>query len=92
MSYRIVLLDKAKSDIKKLQKSGEKKLLTKLENLLVEISKNPRFGTGKPEQLKHYEKETWSRRLNDKNRLVYEIHDDIIQVDMLNIMGHYDDK
>ena len=39
MSYRIVLLDKAKSDIKKLQKSGEKKLLTKLENLLVEISK-----------------------------------------------------
>lgn len=92
MSYRIVLLDKAKSDIKKLQKSGEKKLLTKLENLLVEISKNPRFGTGKPEQLKHYEKETWSRRLNDKNRLVYEIHNDIIQVDMLNIMGHYDDK
>lgn len=39
---------------------------------MVELSEHPKNGIGKPEQLKGVEN-TWSRRLDKKNRLVYTI-------------------
>ncbi|MBQ2097486.1 MAG: type II toxin-antitoxin system YoeB family toxin [Bacteroidales bacterium] len=45
------------------------------------------------EQLKHYPyKQTWSRRLNQEYRIVYEIHDDTVVVLVLSLMDHYGDK
>lgn len=57
-----------------------------------ELVEHPREGTGKPEQLKYQEREIWSRRINQKDRLVYEIIDDKIVVFILQAKGHYDDK
>jgi toxin YoeB len=43
--------------------------------------------------LKHYPfKQTWSRRLNQEYRLVYEIHDEIITVKVISAADHYGDK
>lgn len=50
------------------------KLLKKIDTLLDEIEENPFFGTGKPEELKGYgERSVWSRRIDQKHRLTYEI-------------------
>jgi toxin YoeB len=48
-----------KKILKCLKKSGDKKILIKINKLLDELRKHPTFGTGKLEQLKHYEIPTW---------------------------------
>ena len=46
-------------------------------------------GLGKPELLKHTK--AWSRRIDDKNRLVYTI-DENGYLWIISCKGHYDDK
>jgi len=60
--------------------------------LLKELESNPKTGTGRPEQLKHYEIPTWSRRISGEHRLVYRVQDDIVTVLVLSAYGHYSDK
>ena len=93
MVYIIEKTKRAEKDIAALVKSGNKSILKKLADLLVEIAEHPRTGTGQVEQLKHYPyKQTWSRRLNQEYRLVYEIHDDTVVVLVVSLMNHYGEK
>ncbi len=39
--------------------------------LVEEIVRDPYFGTGKPEGLKHDKLGSWSRRITDSDRLIY---------------------
>lgn len=55
MNYSIEITIDAEKDIEKLKKSGDKKVLVKIDKLLDELRSHPTTGTGKPEQLKHYE-------------------------------------
>ena len=90
MSWDLEFSAEFSKDIKKHQKAGNKILLKKIDSFLTEIRENPTQGTGKPEQLKYFEGSIWSRRINDKHRLVYEIKED--NVEILSGWGHYDDK
>ncbi|MDR2679638.1 MAG: Txe/YoeB family addiction module toxin, partial [Tannerella sp.] len=65
----------AKQDKKIILKSYPISARKKLETLVKEILTNPCEGTGKPEPLKYSQKEMWSRRLDDKNRIIYGIED-----------------
>ena len=49
---------------------------------------DPSKGIGKPEQLKHILTGLWSRRLSQKDRVVYKFDDDCIYI--FAIGGHYD--
>lgn len=73
MSYSIELTKEAIDDIEKHKKSGDKKILIKIDKLLNELREHPLTGTGKPERLKYFELATWSRRISDKHRMVYRI-------------------
>lgn len=90
MTYQIEFKDAAKKELKKHKKSGQKILLTKIEQFTRECLINPRSGTGKPEQLRYRDIETWSREINKQHRFVYEIEEEIITV--LSVWGHYSDK
>lgn len=92
MSYEIVYTDIALADIKKHKKSGDKKILLKIDKLLNELRQNPTTGTGKPEKLKYYKIPTWSRRITNKHRLIYRIKDEKMIVLALSFWGHYNDK
>ena len=92
MKYAIELSLDAENDIEKFKKSGDKKVLIKIDKLLNELRVHPTSGTGKPEQLKHYDTPTWSRRINDKHRLVYRIQENKVIVLVLSFWGHYSDK
>lgn len=70
--------------------SQDRKTLKKINKLLKEVQRRPFKGTGKPEPLKGEKPNIWSRRINDKDRLVYEVTDDGIEVKQCK--GHYDDK
>ena len=58
----------------------------------MELQEHPRTGTGKPEPLSEGRAGQWSRRISQKHRLIYEIEDTIVKVDVLSAYGHYDDK
>ena len=53
---------------------------------------HPRTGTGHPEQLKGDRAGQWSRTITRKHRLIYEIFETEVYVDVLSAYGHYDDK
>jgi toxin YoeB len=67
----------------------DKKTLKKINALLEDIKRNGALqGIGKPEALKH--KDGYSRRIDDKNRLVYEI-DELENIKIISCRGHYED-
>ncbi len=90
--YEVIVTPEAKDGLLKHQKSGNKKLVQKIFTLLDEMSQYPRSGTGKPEQLKGCAVETWSRRVDSKHRVVYEIRETKLIVDVVSTYGHYGDK
>lgn len=49
---------------------------------------DPATGLGKPEQLRHNLTGFWSRRISQKDRLIYKFDDEYIYV--FAIGGHYD--
>ena len=65
------------------------KVLSKIIRLIAETTRTPRTGTGKPERLKHLGGEVWSRRITEKDRLVYDIQSDVITI--IAYRFHYDD-
>ena len=52
-------------------------------------SDDPSKGLGKPEYLKHNLKGLWSRRISQKDRLIYKFDQNYIYI--FAIGGHYDD-
>ncbi len=65
----------------------DKKLFERLNRLINEAAKNPFDGIGKPEPLKADLKGYWSRRINDKHRLIYKITD--AQIIIVACKYHY---
>lgn len=92
MKYTVYLSEKALEDIKNLRKWGEIKALKKIDNLVKELEDHPETGTGKPEKLKGDLSGKWSRRITDKHRLIYEIIEETVHVNVLSTYGHYNDK
>ena len=92
MSYTLEFSEIALADIKKHKKSGDKVVLKKIEKLFIELMEHPTVGTGQPEQLKHNLTGLYSRRINQKHRLVYLINDEIVIVLVLSAWAHYGDK
>ena len=91
MSYQLTFSAKAKKDISRLKKN-EKLAFKKLSQLLEELMVHPYTGTGRPEQLKYGMKGCWSRRISHKHRLVYEVVEQTITVNIKSAFGHYDDR
>jgi toxin YoeB len=52
------------------------------------LRSDPATGLGKPEQLKHKLSGLWSRRISQKDRLIYAFDDQCIYI--FAIGGHYD--
>ncbi|MFA5850792.1 MAG: Txe/YoeB family addiction module toxin [Bacteroidales bacterium] len=78
--YIVVVTDTAKKHIASQYKSGDKALTKRLERIFEELGEHPYEGIGKPEQLKHNLSGLWSRRIDDKNRLVYRVDEKLITV------------
>jgi len=70
----------------------DKKLHKALCKLLKEMlrSSDPSSGLGKPEALKHNLSGLWSKRISQKDRLIYKFDDHLIYI--FAIGGHYDQR
>ncbi len=90
--YFVEFDDIARKDLKAHYKSGNKATIKKIEKILLELTENPFSGEGQPEELKYNFKGYWSRRINQKDRIVYRVEEDIVMVYVVSAMGHYSDK
>lgn len=86
---------KAQQDYKSFK--NDQSTLDKINKLLESIEKQYDDGIGVPERLKGFqERLVYSRRIDKKNRLIYEaIRDDnnrVTSVTILAVKGHYNDK
>lgn len=58
----------------------DKKTLKRINVLIKDIERNKFEGLGKPEPLKHDLSGFWSRRIDEQNRLIYRIQNDILEI------------
>lgn len=89
--YRLEFTAEAKSSIARFKKSSPS-AYKKIAKLLDELMEHPRTGLGRPEPLSGGESICYSRRIDKKNRLVYDIYDEIVSVLIITAEGHYHDK
>ena len=68
----------------------DKKTLKRINNLLKDIDRNGYNCTGKPEPLKGELSGWWSVRIDEKNRLIFKIENETIEI--LKCDTHYGDK
>jgi toxin YoeB len=74
-----------------LWQAEDKKTLKKINKLLESIERGElRHGEGHPEPLKGNFSGWYSRRIDDKNRLIYRVKDKSIEI--LSCKDHYDDR
>ena len=76
---RIIFSKNAWEDYTSWQ-TEDKKILKKINNLIIEIQRTPYEGTGKPEPLKYDLAGLWSRRIDLEHRLVYKTDDNYILI------------
>ncbi len=88
MSYKIAFTPQAMEDFN-YWKSSNPKMTEKIKALLRELQEHPFTGTGKPEPLKYQFSGAWSRRINHKDRLVYQVDGEVVTVFVLAMRYHY---
>ena len=65
----------------------DKKTLKRINQLIKEVQRSPFEGIGKPEPLKENLTGFWSRRIDETNRLVYEVTN--TQINIVSCRYHY---
>ena len=78
--------DKAWKDILEWMRE-DRKVIKRIDALLSDIERNGNIGIGKPEALRHELSGYWSRRITDKDRLIYRFDDSTIYIAACK--GHY---
>lgn len=91
MIYTVITSKSAEDVIKKWKKSNPK-LFKKYQKIYHELMDHPRTGIGHPEALIGGNSILYSRHITAHDRIIYEIHDEVITVLVLDVEGHYNDK
>ena len=68
----------------------DKKTLKRINALIADSARNGNDGIGKPEALKGNYQGFYSRRIDDKNRLIYRIEENVLII--IECGTHYQDK
>ena len=68
----------------------DRKTLKRINKLIADINRNEYEGIGKPEPLTGNLSGFWSRRIDDRNRIVYRIKQNRIEI--IQCGSHYRDK
>ena len=87
---RLFESEEAQSDKLKIKKSYPKSTQNRMVKMVNEMLETPFTGIGKPEPLKYELAGMWSRRLTDKERIVYYVEGDTLNV--VSYLSHYADK
>jgi len=79
-------------DIEQWKRSGDRKTMDRITELLKSVKVDYKSGIGKPEPHKGDMLGHWSRRIDKKNRLVYCVYEEEQIITVISLRGHYSDK
>lgn len=68
----------------------DKKTLKKIKKFIKELQRHPEAGEGHPEMLKGNLSGLWSRRINQQDRMLYEIYKESVTI--IQLRTHYSDN
>lgn len=91
MTYTIQVSNEAGKVLSKWKKSNPN-LFKKYRKIYEELLEHPRTGLGHPEPLRGSDGITWSRHITAHDRIIYDIHEEIVSVYVIELEGHYNDK
>jgi len=86
MSRRLAWTDEAWADYLYWQQQ-DRKTLRRINKLIEAVKREPFAGIGKPEPLRENLEGFWSRRIDETNRLVYAVDDDLVT--LISCRYHY---
>jgi toxin YoeB len=67
----------------------DRKTFRRINNLVRDMERHPFEGIGKPEPLSGEYAGLWSRRIDEKNRILYFVRNGMLEI--VQCKGHYDD-
>ena len=82
----VVVEDECRDDLRYWVDTN-RRIALRVFDLMDAVIRDPYTGIGKPEHLKQLGGNVWSRRINEVDRLVYEVFDD--RVEFLQARYHY---
>lgn len=91
MMYTIRVSDGVDKVIAKWKKSNPN-LFKKYKKIYKELLEHPKTGLGHPEALRGGGDITWSRHITSHDRIIYDIYEEVVEVYILEVEGHYNDK
>jgi toxin YoeB len=83
---RMIVQDECLEDLRH-RVDVNRKMALRVLDLMEAALRDPFYGIGKPEPLKHLGSDIWSRRITGEDRLVYRVYEDA--VDFLQARYHY---
>ena len=91
IAYELIFFKDALKDIEYWKKSGDKHAIKKIDKILEALENDPYSpNPGNPELLKYAS--GYSRRINKKDRITYNVIESEKKVVIFRIRGHYNDK
>ena len=89
--FEIRVESQAQTDLLYHQKAGNQRDIKRIEKIIAELSVTPFVWIGRPEGLKYELSGDWSRRINNKDRIiVYRVEENIVFI--VSARGHYLDR
>lgn len=73
-------------------KKSNPNLFKKYKKIYKELLEHPKTGLGHPEALRGGGDITWSRHITAHDRIIYDIYEEVVEVYILEVEGHYNDK
>jgi toxin YoeB len=88
MSWKFDIKPQAEKDLEWFRENN-RQLYSKCFDLIRSLAKDPYTGIGKPERLKYFDENAWSRRVSHEHRLVYLVYHKEQEIDLVSFRYHY---
>ena len=90
--YSLIFSDVSLEDLAFHDKAGNRATINRIDRILKELETTPFVGIGKPHSLKHDYSGLWSRHLNEKDVIIYDVNETEKTVRIYSARYHYSDK
>ena len=90
--YALIFTDLSLKDLAFHDKVGNQATIKRIDRILKELETTPFVGIGKPHELSFGYAGRWSRHLNKKDVIIYDVHETEKIVQIYSARYHYLDK
>jgi toxin YoeB len=87
--YTLIFSDLSLKDLASHEKAGNRATIKRIDRILKELETTPFIGIGNPHELRHEYAGLWSRHLNKKDVIIYDVNETKKIVQIYSARYHY---